>query len=119
MAIDTNIHNDWFTRGDSFIHRITVLNTDGTPHDITGATAVYTVRSPDYDNTVIVQKTGGAGIQLTVPEIGVMDVTLDPADTVLFVPARRYTYDAQLTIAGQVCTVQTGVLSIKGDVTHP
>lgn len=119
MPITTNVANLTITRGDTVFHRITVLNTDETAKDISGATARYTVRSVNFSGVQILQKTtGGGGIQLTTPASGILDVTLDPANTALLIPGQRYVYDCELTLSGQVSTVQTGSLTVTGDVSY-
>jgi hypothetical protein len=115
MAITTNIANEKFTRGDTFVQRITVRKTDGTPKDITGATARYTVRTPNYSGTQVLQKTTGSGIQLTTPSIGVLDVTVPPNETILLIPDTKYEYDCEVTLSGEVNTVQKGQWIIEGD----
>jgi hypothetical protein len=108
MDITTNIANVMMTRGDTFIHRIAVKKTDGSVKDISGATAVYTVRAEDEEELVLYTKTVGAGIQLTDPIDGVLDVTLSSQETGTFIADHWYLYACKLTIAGQVCTVQSG-----------
>ena len=116
MALTTNIANLTIIRGDTVIHRITVKNTDETVKDITGATARYTIRTPTYSGTQVLQKTVGSGIALTTPTGGVLDVTLTTTDTAALTVHGRYAYDCEVTIAGQVSTVQRGALTVEGDV---
>jgi hypothetical protein len=116
MALTTNIAHLTITRGDTVTHRVTVKNTDETAKDITGATVRYTIRTPGFADTQVLQKTVGSGIQLTTPASGILDVTLSATDTAALVPSLRYVYDCEVTLAGQVSTVQTGVLTVIGDV---
>lgn len=118
MAMTTNIAKISLTRGDTFVHRIVVKNTDETVKDITGATVRYTVREWMTGELQIIQKTVGAGIQLTNPAAGILDVTLDPADTAALVPGRAYSYDCEVTHGGQVSTVQTGSMTVVKDVSY-
>ncbi len=118
MAITTNVANLTITRGDTLVHRITVKNTDETAKDITGATVRYTVRERTYDGTQVLQKTVGSGIVLTTPASGILDVTLLNADTSALSPGLTYVYDCELTLSGQVQTVQSGVITIIGDVSQ-
>jgi hypothetical protein len=118
VAITTNIANFTLTRGDTFIHRITVKNTDETAKDITGATVRYTLRERTYAGTQVLQKTVGSGIALTTPASGVLDVTLSSADTATLSPTITYVYDCELTLSGQVQTVQSGRIGVIGDVSQ-
>ncbi len=119
MPITTNIHNDTLTRGDTFILRVTVMKTDGTPKDITGGSARFTVRSPSYDDTVVLVKTTAGGeIQLTSPAVGIIDVTVLPANTILFMPGQRYVYDLELTLGAEIGTVQKGKLGVNEDASQ-
>ena len=118
MALTTNIFNLTITRGDTVIHRITVKNTDETAKDITGATARYTIRPENYAESQVLQKTVGSGIALTTPLSGILDVTLSSADTATLAPAIKYVYDCEVTLSGQVSTVQTGTITVAGDVSQ-
>lgn len=118
MAITTNVANLIITRGDTLVHRITVKNTDETAKDITGATVRYTVRERTYDGAQVLQKTVGSGIILTTPASGIFDVTLPNADTAALSPSITYVYDCELTLSGQVQTVQSGSITIVGDVSQ-
>ncbi len=118
MAITTNVANLTITRGDTLVHRITVKNTDETAKDITGATVRYTVRERTYDGAQVLQKTVGSGITLTTPTSGILDATLSAADTAALVPSVGYVYDCEITLSGQVQTVQSGTLSVIGDVSQ-
>ena len=117
-TITTNVAPITITRGDTVIHRVTVLNTDSSVKDITGATVRYTIRERLTGETQILQKTVGAGVQLTTPLSGILDVTLDPADTAVLVPGRPYSYDCEVTHGGQVSTVQTGSMTVVKDVSY-
>lgn len=119
MPITTNIADQTLTRGDTFIHRITVKKTDETAKDITGATVRYTLRTFGTAGAQILQKTVGNGIQLTTPMDGILDVTLAPAETAMLMPGQRYVYDCEVTtLAGEVGTVQTGTVNIVEDVSY-
>ena len=118
MALSTNIANLTVTRGDTLIHRIVVKNTDETVKDITGATVRYTLRERTYDGTQVLQKIVGNGVSLTTPASGILDVTLSSADTATLSPSFTYAYDCELTLSGQVQTVQSGVIVIIGDVSQ-
>lgn len=118
MAITTNIANLTLIRGDTFIHRITVKNSDETVKDITGATVRYTLREQWYGGTQILQKTVGSGIQLTTPVSGVLDVTIPDTETDDLLPGIRYVYDCEVTVSGQRQTVQTGEVTVLADVSY-
>jgi len=116
MTITSNIANLRLTRGDTKIHQITVKNTDGSVKDISSATVKYTIRVLDFLGTQVLQKTVGAGVTLTTPADGILDATLSAAETAALIPFQRYVYDCEVTISGQVCTVQQGKIDIVGDV---
>ena len=118
MAITTNIDNATLTRGDTFVHRITVKNSDETLKNITGATVRYTIREQWYGGTQILQKTVGSGIQLTTPASGVLDVTITDTETDGLLPGIRYLYDCEVLISGQRQTVQTGEVTVLADVSY-
>jgi hypothetical protein len=119
MALKTNKFNPPpLTRGDTFIHRIAVKNTDESVKDITGATVRYTIRQHQYAGTQVLQKTVGSGITLTTPLSGVLEVTLTIVETAALSPNTSYVYDCEVTLAGQVQTVQTGTLTVVGDVSY-
>lgn len=116
MAITTNVANLSLTRGDTFLHRITVKNEDESLKNITGGSVKYTIRATDYSGAQVLQKTETDGIELLDPINGVLLVTLTAANTQGLVPRSRYVYDCQVTLAGEVATVQTGRLYIIGDI---
>ena len=118
MAITTNVFNLGFTRGDTVIHKITVKNSDETVKDITGATVKYTIRSGNFAGTQVLQKTTTAGISLTTPTGGVLEVTLTAVDTAALDPNVGYVYDCEVILSGQTQTVQTGAISLTGDVSY-
>lgn len=118
-TFEAPIENVGLIRGDTFKHRIIVKNrSDGTVKNITGAAVKYTIRVGSSEGTVFLQKTVGAGVQLTTPLEGILDVTLTPVETALFVPKGKYVYDCEVTIGIEVGTVQLGKIAVTADVTH-
>mgnify|MGYP001559151543 CR=1 FL=1 len=118
MSLTTNMANLRITRGDTVIHRISVKNTDETVKDITGATVRYTIRTPRYTGTQVLQKTVGNGVVLTTPLSGILDVTLSGVETAALIPDTRYVYDCEIILSGQISTVQEGMITIVGDISY-
>src|SRR5262245_13636266 len=120
MAQALNTYNYLVTRGDTLVHQIIVNNPDNTPHDLTGASAVrYTIRQYNYAGAQVVQKTlAGGGVALSDPVAGKLQVTLAATDTAVLIPAQTYVYDCEITLGGQVQTVQTGTITVVGDMSQ-
>jgi hypothetical protein len=81
--------------------KIWVLNvTDkstGDPVDITGCTLTFTVRAV-LNGDIFLQKTVGSGVELTDPENGVAEITVDAADTSgLANQSFEYVFDVEIT----------------------
>lgn len=121
MAITTNIFDlEDVMRGDTFIHQITVKNTDETAKDISAANPIrYTIRQHNYDGAIVYQKTLGGGVAITNGAGGILQVTIPDTEMATLSPSNRYVYDCELVIGGQRCTVQIGRLNIKADVSYP
>jgi hypothetical protein len=99
-------------RGDDRTVRLAVADSDGQPADLTGWTAVLTVKAvPSAPQPAIRVESVGGPDGLVWFALG-HDVTR--------VPARRYQADVQLTAPdGGVCTPWLGSFTVKQDVTDP
>ena len=116
MTLSTREFPIEIVRGDSDVHQIVVKNTDETIKDITGAAVRYTIREFAYDGMQVYQKTVGDGIILTDAINGVLQRTLTYAEVAALNPGIRYVYDCELTIGAERKTVQTGQITVIGDV---
>lgn len=68
--------------GDHRVLRLTLVDELGSAFDLTGVTDVKLHAARRIDKSAVLQKTLGAGIEVVGdPTSGVVDVTLDPADT--------------------------------------
>lgn len=99
--------------GESKDVRVTVVDQDGVPFDLSGSTVRWEAQ-PDLtaSGASIIKATGGQGITLTNPTQGIFTIRLDPADTLGL--AGGFYHEAQVTdSAGNVATVLTGRLTIQ------
>lgn len=103
--------------GDSVLLRCAVLDSSGAVFDLTGTTEItFTMRQIEAPNTVLLVKTIGAGVTITLPEtLGIFTVAFDPADTESLAGVKIY--DCQVEIAGGVYTVVKATINITEDVT--
>lgn len=79
--------NFWkIKRGNSSIQEIPIYNSRGfLIEDLDDvSTATFVIKEKRDDDTALVTKTKGAGIQLDEPSPGYVKITLDPADTNLW-----------------------------------
>lgn len=99
--------------GDTKDLNVTVLNQDSAVVDLTGASVDFTI-SKKPGGAALVTKTVGSGIVLTDPTNGVMDITLNPADTVSLKGA--YHYQCRVTdVSLRETTVLFGTATIRKD----
>lgn len=118
---------DAFFAGNRRTLRFTVYNDDpgvaaGTKLSLVGLTAKFTLSTlfPDgsYALTALLQKaTGGAGITITDAAGGVLEVTLDPDDTVDL--AGDYHFQLEVFDGGGAgLVVATGTVTIRRNVAN-
>lgn len=87
-----------YVAGDSFYRRWQVLNEDGTPHNLTGATVRLHIR--DKDNTLMVEATTGNGRITLTPASGQITVNIAHADmSSVVATSHPYYYDLEVTFA--------------------
>lgn len=105
-------------RGDSHTVSISVTSADlsgaQVPFDLTGATAVMSVKSRGSDSAYVLQK---SAVVVSPSTSGVLQISLAPGDTSGKTPS-LYVYDVQITTAdSRVYTVVKGAFELKEDVT--
>lgn len=100
-------------RGDFFTVDVTVLNVDNTPVDLTGASAVFTVRPSVMSEEIILQK----DLEVVDALGGQMRLSLIDTDTDCH--PGRYPADIQLTLAdGTIKTIWRADFVVKWDITR-
>jgi len=98
-------------RGDSLDVDISVVDSAGAPVDLTSATAKFTVRRREDDDTALLEKS----LEICDPAAGKMRLSLSPTDTDLE-PA-SYPADIQITFSdGRVKTVWKSESVVRWDV---
>lgn len=114
--------NITLTRGDSRTLSITVLDSDGSAADLTGASIWWTAKRDinDADADAIISKTVGSGITVTNAAGGLATVTIAPDDwTDAEDSDKHYVWDLQVkSDTGTVTTVASGRIIITPDVTR-
>jgi len=104
-----------FTEGDTYPFQVTVkVPPNDTPLDITSATVTMTAR-PAVDATATFTKTVGAGITLTTPLSGIMDVVIAGTDTTAL-GGTVLVYDIEVIVGGFTYTVLKGSIDIRQGV---
>lgn len=99
-------------RGDDVAVGIVVKNADGTPVDLTGATAAAQIRKSTEDPDPVAEFT-------TTIDANMITLGL-PHDVSATLPLVALVWDAQLTGAdGTTTTVAAGRVRVVGDVTRP
>jgi len=116
LVIDADTLQIIITRGDDQEIRFTVTDENDVVVDVSGATvAKFTVKR-DPESAEEFQKTIGSGIDMTSAGSGLIDVTIDAADTASL--AGRYEYDLEiLTAASKINTLTQGIFFVKRDIT--
>lgn len=101
-------------RGNTRVFTLTARR-DGAAVDLTGGTVRFTLRVSAADaDTLLLTKTVGAGVTLTDPTNGVMDVSIASSDTKNLYAPQALIYDVELIESGgDVSTVDQGVLLLK------
>ena len=108
-------------RGDTAEFRVTALDIDGNPLNLTGASAWFTAKrtTSDDDNSAVFQKTVGNGITIIDAINGIMLVRLAEADTSSIAGKEYLEYDLQVKdTSNGVWTVARGSLLVLADVTR-
>lgn len=107
LAVDLIVY-----RGDTGVFQITVANSDGSPHPLTGATWDADIRASADDPTVITSMivTPAAGDSSSV------DVTLTAAMSALITSSA--VYDVEMTEGGVVTTLIAGAVQLTKDVSR-
>ena len=108
-GVATRVYDVKAVRGDKFVHDITVKNSDGTTKDVSAATAVkYTVKDR-YGGTAKLSYTLGSGTSVVG---AVISISIDTST----LTATTYVYDCEVTLGGQIITVQKGDFILELDV---
>lgn len=98
------------TQGDSLALDFGIVDADGDPIDLTGATIRWWMARSVYA-TPILQKSVGSGIAVISLPAGTFTVTLDPQDTADLVGAFYFELEI-MDGSGNVSTARTGRISI-------
>jgi hypothetical protein len=99
-------------RGDSGRFRISVLNPDGSPMDLTGATWDADIRLKANDPTTITN----FDITPVAGDPSSIDVILTPENSDLL--SNNCVYDVEMTLGGEVHTLIYGAITITQDVSR-
>lgn len=99
--------------GEDKIFQDTIYQSDGiTPQNITGWSVSFVVHRYGDRSTVFITKTVGAGITLTSPTTGVMQITVANADTVSL-QLGQYGYYVQRTDSGNSADLSSGLFTLQ------
>lgn len=100
-------------QGDTFIHRLEIVDGNMTPVNVTGSTFASQIRKrASYTN---VEAT--FAVDMTNAATGVVVLTLSPAATNGLL-AGRYHYDVHQVTGGNVLTLVYGRVDVTGEVTR-
>lgn len=114
MSTTQTPQNFTITSGDSKTLRVSVVDQDGAAVDLTGASAVWAVAT-SRSTPILLQKATPASITITDGPGGLLEVTLDPADTDSF--AGSYYHELQIVDnEGRKSTALTGTLNVRHDL---
>ena len=87
--------------GEDKVYQDTIYQADGTtPQDITGWAVTFAVHPYGDPSVTLISKTVGAGITLTNPTMGVMQIQMDAADTISLPPGQFQYYVERTTTGG-------------------
>lgn len=112
MSVESDIPRTsyWF-RTETKVLEFTIYQADGvTPENITGYSITFEFCQNDY--TTVYSKTVGSGIVLTDAVNGVLQVTVDPADTSALTPG-VYRYALKRTDAGSEAVLAHGTVLLQ------
>lgn len=107
LAVDLIVY-----RGDTGLFRITVANSDGSPHPVTDATWDADIRVSADDSTVLVSMI----VAPTPGDSSSVDVTLTAAMAALI--NATAVYDVEMTQGGIVTTLIAGAVVLTKDVSR-
>lgn len=97
-------------RGDSMTFSVLVKDDQGDPQDLTDWTFSSQIRKT-LDSAVVAELSIDKGV-------GVLTVSLDPADSLLLYPTNVFDIEATKP-NGDVWTILQGTIVVEGDVTRP
>lgn len=105
-------------QGDTFALAVTVAtDSDGTPQDLTGASATYAVFDLDPDTGVTVaeqfRKTVGSGITLTSPTAGLLTITVLGTNSQNLIGSHYH--ELEVTVGSTVQTAFFGTIKFRVD----
>jgi hypothetical protein len=104
-----------FVSGDTYLHEVTWVDSEGAAIDISTYTATMQVRKPASSSTVIVDLEEGDGLT-NGGVTGQVDIEISPART-LVIPNGAF-YDLQLEDSGgNITTLMTGRARVTAQVT--
>jgi len=105
-------------RGDDKKYELEVTDKQtGEPVAINGCTFKFTWKINKSDANYVLQKTVGSGIELTDPDNGVAEITIDAADTSSLTKKTEYYFDIEITKTDtKVETLMEGKFKILMDV---
>jgi hypothetical protein len=111
--------NPCLIAGDDFTYPIEFTESDGTPKDLTGATAKMDLRSEATSASVTQSMTGG----ITDPLLGLMNFTLTDAETAALLPrseaSKSLVFSVKLTYQDSTeQTIMTGSLEFEQAATE-
>lgn len=114
----------YLTPGDDFVYTATVVDEDGDPYDLSGATLWWTAKArlSDADDDAVaalywVSGGSASGITVATPATGEAAIRLTPDETDDFTQ-RAHHWDLQLSDAvGVVRTVDSGLIIVRAGAT--
>ena len=112
-----------FTRGDTRVYNITVVDKDGAPYNLTGHTDNMTMKdnTSNNDTDPLPSTLKVAALLAGDPTTGQATVTLDSTDTDQLTAGGKYFYDFQVASGDAtpiVTTIDSGNITVVADVTR-
>lgn len=97
------------------------ITQDGTPVNLTGASLRFTAKRNYRDETALIEKVNGQGIEVLDAANGLARVTIEPADTATLPTDCMSTlvYDVRLVTSGQNYIAASGIIRVLPVVTQP
>lgn len=124
MAVTGQTDEMW--AGNLHVQRFTLTDDDqplSPPRDLTSKTLKYALTQIDPDTgeylgepTVLEKITGGGIVLVGLATAGIVDVTIDPADTVDFVPGDYHMELEEFDPSNNSVVVAEGTLTIRRNV---
>lgn len=108
-------------RGDTFVLKLGLVQ-DGEQTDISGSSIWFTVKNDlqDPDSQAVISKTTSNGIEILNAELGYIQITIDPEDTIPLglSETKTFLWDLQFeNLDGDVQTLLYGKFTIMQDIT--